>query len=144
MGVCVEFREARADGIASALLEEISSLREWVTELYTDPSAGYDAAPIEMIEEVARRGSDALCPETLQQATQLDAMLDPFIADYCDWGPGRRLFPAAHASMLPLRYYEGVLDVVEESGSTLLVRFWRAIAEGRPVGRDPSCFPYHP
>ena len=144
MGVFVEFREARADGIASVLLGEIASLREWVTEHYTDPPAGFDAAPIELIEEVARRGSDALSPETAREAAQLDALVDLFIGDYCDWGPGRRLFPAAHRSMLYLWHYEGVLDVVEQSGSTLLVRFSRAIAEGRPVGRDPACLPYHP
>lgn len=144
MSVNTEFWFGCEDGIESRFLDSIGPFRDWYEELATDPGSGYCIDLHETITRIVDSGRRALFPATQQQAGVLDAILDLFLGEYCDGGAGQNLFPPVNQSMLPTRYYESLLAPAQNLGEPHLIEFWNFLLSGRPLARDPVCFPYTP
>ncbi len=143
MGMRVQFHSGSRDGLEAVLIAGMSGFRAWYEEIATEPDSGFSLVVLEITDEVLAQGHKALAAEDAEAASRVDALVDAFVCDYCDWGPGRRLLPAINESMLAIRHYEACLHILEREVDERTIEWWKLMLSGRPIARDPRRLPYN-
>lgn len=145
MGILVTFHCGAPDGLAGILLDGLKGFRDWYEAQVTEPSSGFDDVTVlERADDILALGASALSANNVESARQVDALVQVFVGDYCDWGPGRKRIRPASQNALALRRFEACQTFIQENASTDTSGWWDLMLLGRPVGRDAQRLPFVP
>lgn len=142
MGTRVEFWLGSTTSLEEAIIDGMVGFRSWCEELATKPDYEIPIETVNLADAIIANGAEQFYPNNVEAARKLDHLVELYIGYYCDSGPGRTLFPSAHNSMLPVRYFESSVDVIKVNASATLLKWWTYIFTGRPVARNPDIYPY--
>jgi len=143
MGISVEFYLGACDGIESILLDNIDRFRSWYQEVATDPESrsAYSITVLNSADRVLQEGRVALQAVDHKSARAIDELVESFVGEYCDWGPGHDLLQSTHSGSLSVETFRSSLESLHVQSNRLL-SWWDSIRNGRPVGRDAAQIPY--
>lgn len=145
MGIRVKFWIGRTNGLEDLLLQEMAGFRSWYEEILTDPESGVnDEAPMHTADAIIDEGRGAFLVSSARAAREIDDIVDRFVFDYCDWGPGRILLKPAGDCHLHIRNYVACRPIIDSLAIPTASSWWNLILTGRPIARDTQEFPYNP
>lgn len=141
MGIRVTFELGAKDGLESILLIGMRDYREWLDKQSRLYPMDHDPIVLATADSILDEGRKAFEANCLEKAIEIDNLVNSFLGDYCDNGPGANLLKDISTGVIYVsNYYECVENFEPNSVPAV---FWNYILKGRPIARDAEILPYN-